>query len=110
VKENSVIIVLLIMFKEKDKKKEKNTILKLGIKKVVSEVKKRKKEFVIIFILSLFMSLGDGLTKLFLGKVIDTVVSTNNVEILNFSFSEKFFYPTLFFITVFVDLMLSSIL
>jgi hypothetical protein len=56
------------------------------------------------------MSLGDGLTKLFLGKVIDGVTSSENIEFLNFSFSEKYFYPILFFIVVFIDLMLSSIL
>jgi len=85
------------------KKIEKKSSVTLGYLRVKKEILKRKKEFFIMFVIAILIGIGDSLQKLYLGKTIDALVSSENINIWNFEINNAYYYSSIFFILIFLD-------
>ncbi len=92
------------------KKQEKSSI-QLGLTRMINEIKKAKKSFLIIFVVAIFISLSDSGFKLFLGKTVDAIMVKNNtISFAKYDFDAVYFYLSLFFVSLFIDKLGSAFL
>ena len=98
------------MFKKENKKKEENIPFNLGLKRLILEIKKRKKEFIILFIVTILISLGDSMSKMFLGKTIDGIIDNNMINIISFDIGEGYYYASIFLLVLIADNLSSTFL
>ncbi|HIP21600.1 MAG TPA: hypothetical protein EYG72_01435 [Candidatus Pacebacteria bacterium] len=98
------------MFKKENKKKEEDIPFNLGLKRLILEIKKRKKEFIILFIVTILISLGDSMSKMFLGKTIDGIIDNNMINIISFDIGEGYYYASIFLLVLIADNLSSTFL
>jgi len=85
------------------RKKEKNESIKYGWIRLVKELKGNKKQFFTVFVLAVVLATVDAWIKKFLGKTIDAATSEKIIDIFGFSLKEKFLYPSLLAVAIFID-------